>query len=229
MKFTLIHPSRGRCQMAYEAFQEWIGKASGENEIEYILSLDADDPHLQCYKDQFKDFDITLLIGENRSLIDAVNAGAKRSSGECLIVVSDDFGCPEMWDEGIEKESKKVGYAIFEPPTANLSGHYFAIHINDTITNREAGVMTLPIISRAAYEQLGHIYNPVYFSMFADNELHDVCKANGCLIYSDLVFPHNHWVNGKKQRDATYNRQNAKEHYDRGKIIYEQRKAARFP
>lgn len=214
--------------MAYEAFTEWMGKSSGNHSIEYILSLDDDEPQLDCYKKQFDEYPIKMLIGKNRSMVDAINAAAEKSTGDCLIVVSDDFGCPDQWDEKLRADpGLLVGFGDVELMNLN-GGLEFAIHINDTITTREQGVMTLPIISRAAYEKLGHIYNPVYFSMFADNELYDVCKNNGWLIHSDLIFEHRHWVNGKNPRDETYNRENDTAVYNSGQKIYEARRAAGF-
>ena len=218
MKFSLIHPSRGRCQLAWKAFSEWMGKASTDNQFEYLLCLDDNEPQMDCYKKQFEHTHIKLITSQNRSLIDAVNEGAKRSTGDILIVVSDDFGCPDEWDKKIEKEFIE----------ANVYKEYAAIHINDTITTREQGVMTLPILSRSAYEQIGHIYNPIYFSMFCDNELYSVCKLNGWLIHSDLVFEHRHFVNGKAQKDATYSRQNSHEAWKMGEKIYRQRKLHNF-
>lgn len=215
--------------MAYEAFTEWMGKSSGNHSIEYILSLDDDEPQLDCYKKQFAEYPIKMLIGKNRSMVDAINTAAEKSTGNVIIVVSDDFGCPDEWDRILGKiELPNVyKYEVTIHPELNDAPE-FAIHINDTITTREQGVMTLPILSRSAYEKLGHIYNPVYFSMFADNELYDVCKMNGWLIHSDLIFEHRHWVNGKNPRDETYNRENDTAVYNSGQKIYEARRAAGF-
>lgn len=224
--YSILHPSRGRCQMAWQAFMEWMQKASDQNQYEYILSIDTDDPQKDCYLSQFKDTNIKLLISENRSMIDAVNIAAKHSTGDILITISDDFGCPENWDERLfEDKNGNIIEGSWEDQPVKTE---WAIMIDDTINGNQSGCMTLPILSRSAYEQLGHIYNPVYFSMFADNELHDVCKKNGWLIYSDLKFEHRHFINGKNPRDATYNRENSNEAYNMGKKIYEHRKANNF-
>lgn len=235
MNYSLIHPSRGRCQMAWQAFQEWIGKASEQNQYEYILSIDTDDPQKECYLSQFKDTNIKLLISENRSMIDAVNVAAKKSTGDILICISDDFGCIENWDIEIEKIINRTHVVQNNENKPDVIGalkdimhNKFSIIIDDTINGNQSGCMTLPILSRSAYLQLGHIYNPIYFSMFADNELHDVCKKNGWLVYSDLKFEHRHFINGKNPKDATYERENSKSAWDLGKKVYEERKKANF-
>jgi hypothetical protein len=212
--------------MAYKAFVEWMGNASDQNQYEYILSIDKDDAQIDCYKSQFKETGIKLLINENRSMIDAVNNAAKLSTGDCLIVVSDDFGCPKDWDVEIKNTSGRLSGLV--TTHLNEPAENFAIMIDDCINGNQSGCMTLPIISRGIYEKLGHIYNPRYFSMFADNELHDVCKKNGWLIYSDLKFEHRHFINGKNPKDHTYNRENSQSAWDLGKKIYEQRKAKDF-
>lgn len=241
IKYSLLHPSRQRCSMAFQAFSEWMSKASDQNKYEYILSIDTDDPQIECYKNQFKNTGIKLIINNNRSIVDAVNMAAKHSTGDILISISDDFGCPEKWDlllylaydrenkyelERIAKDYDDISSKEEMQEDERLK--YFAVMIDDCINGNQSGCMTLPILSRSAYEQLGHIYNPVYFSMFADNELHDVCKNNGWLIYSDLKFEHRHFINGKNPKDATYERENSTQAYNMGKKIYEHRKANNF-
>lgn len=216
MKISLIHPSRWRSTMSYKCFETWMSVASAENEYEYLLSVDEDDNQLENYKYLFKNTGIKLIINNNRSIVDAVNIAASHATGDILIVVSDDFGCPENWDLELCKEFE------FD----NVED--FAIQIDDCLTKKGTECMTLPIISKSAYQKLGHIYNPVYFSMFADQELYDVCKINGWLIHSDLKFPHNHYTNGKNKVDATYLRENASKHYLTGQKIYLERKVKNF-
>lgn len=233
MKFSILHPSRWRSTMSYKCFETWMGNASSENEYEYLLSIDEDDNQLENYKHLFKNTGIKLIINNNRSIVDAVNIAASHATGDILIVVSDDFGCPENWDieilqlilsTSIPPDRIMVeGDGVYLLPQAK-----FAIQIDDCLTKKGTECMTLPIISKSVYQKLGHIYNPVYFSMFADQELYDVCKMNGWLIHSDLKFPHNHYTNGKNKVDETYLRENASKHYLTGQKIYLERKTKNF-
>lgn len=228
MKFSLIHPSRGRPEMALSAYTEWLGKASTDNQYEYILSVDVDDPTLELYKKKFDNTAIKWLEGSNRSLIDAVNSGASQATGDILIVVSDDFGCPDEWDKALGRAVAKAERAKGTATGEELLTWAYAIHINDDITTREQRVMTLPILSRAAYHELGHIYNPIYFSMWADNELYEACDKRGWLIHSDLVFPHNHWMNNKRDKDKHDQRQSSQEAYNQGLKIFNKRREEGF-
>jgi len=89
--------------MAKQAYLEWMEKADDAKSIEYILSLDTSDNTIGDYNDAFEDCNIKTLIFPNRSIVDAVNQGAKKSNGDILVVVSDDFSCPQGWDTIIKE------------------------------------------------------------------------------------------------------------------------------
>ena len=154
MRFSLLHPSRNRLGMAATAIAEWTSKASGRHPIEYIVSIDRDDDDVQGYRDLTHRSAVQLLVHDNRSLVDAVNRAAERSSGDVLVVVSDDFGCPDGWDEAIDAV---VG-----------DRRDFALLVHDGYEGR---IMTLPIVGRVLYARLGYIYHPAYFSMYCDDDL----------------------------------------------------------
>lgn len=216
MKFTLIHPSRERAIKAHATATRWIMAASGDHEIEYILSIDADDAQKEEYHERFNGIATAILVGRNRSLVDAVNNAAERATGELLIVVSDDFDCPDNWDEGL--------YDI----TIVSHRSDYAIHVDDCYSYPKE-LLTIPILTRSLYQRLGYIYHPDYFSMFADNDLYEVCKKLDCLIDAGhLKFPHNHFANGKSPEDHTYRRQNSAMAWQIGERALEARRKRNF-
>src|SRR5438094_1108536 len=97
IRFSLLHPSRGRLERAAQAIGEWTARRSGDHSVEHILSVDTDDD-VAGYRRVADATGVRLVVNENRSIVDAVNAAARASSGEVLIVVSDDFVCPAGWD-----------------------------------------------------------------------------------------------------------------------------------
>lgn len=209
---TIIHPSRWRAKMAKQAYLEWMEKADDAKSIEYILSLDTTDNTVNDYNDAFEDCNIKTLIFPNRSIVDAVNQGAKKSNGDILVVVSDDFSCPSGWDTIIKDR--------LDTSKSEL------LHVFDTIQN---DVCTLPIITKEFYLKFGFIYHPHYFSMFADNDITECAKRIGGYVEAfDLTFAHNHYVNGKNKRDKTYDRENSKLAWDQGKRTYQSRKSRNF-
>jgi hypothetical protein len=212
MFFSLIHPSRQRLDRAEAAMREWRGNAGGRHPIEYFLSVDEDDTDLEGYRDLAARMQVRLVVGTNRSLVDAVNRAAALTSGDLLIVVSDDFGCPTHWDDAL----------------AEVAGtrRDMAIQIHD---GSSANCLTLPIVGRALYERLGYLYYPGYFSMFADDDLTSVARSLGVLCEAHhLQFPHRHYSFGLAEIDATYARQNALDKWWAGWRLHQTRLITNF-
>lgn len=206
---SLVHPSRGRPEMAYNAYAEWLRKA--DEDFEYIISLDHSDITQSQYF--IKGFpEGSIIISTNRSIVDAVNVATSCATGDIIVVMSDDFGCPDDWCSLIRER--------LDPDKMGL------LHVNDTI---QQGVVTLPILTRKLYERLGYVYFHRYFSMFADNDLTEAAKILGAYIPAlDITFQHRHWVNGLNKRDATYNRENSDQAYQLGQKVFQQRQKQRF-
>lgn len=210
MAFTIIHPSRGRAKLAYQTRMKWEGKRLG---IQYILSLDADDPQLELYRSLFQGCQV--LVNVNKNLVDAVQAAVPLIKNDCVIVVSDDFDCPENWDIVLNEKLRDL--------------KFYGAYVNDGYSYGKQ-VMTLPILSRSLVEQLGYIYYPAYTGMFADNDLYEALEMYGWLINIDssAIFQHNHYCNGKASIDATYKRHNNNESWRIGETLIEQRRKNGF-
>lgn len=211
MEITLLHPSRGRAQKAFETYNYWISRS--DLQIEYILSLDSDDLELPKYQELFKNQ--FIIINDNKSVVEATNAAAKISSGKILVYLSDDFKCPAMWDKSIRAflEQEK-GPALLK--------------VDDCLQNFGVRVLTVPIINRQFYEKLGYFWHPGYRSMFVDEDLYNTAEKLRALKFApQLKFPHEHVCNGKAPDDETYRRSSA--NWNQGQEFFKQRKAAGFP
>ena len=97
IRFSLLHPSRGRLERSAQAIVEWAKRRSGDHPVEHILSVDTDDD-VAGYRRVAAAHGVQLIVNANRSIVDAANAAARVAGGDVLIVVSDDFGCPDAWD-----------------------------------------------------------------------------------------------------------------------------------
>lgn len=217
MKFTIIHPSRTRCEIARQSAHRCIERfdISKGDTLEYILSLDNDDHYVSCYQQWADEYGIHLIVNQNRSLVDACNNGALISTGDCLIVLSDDFETPENWNTLLKE---KIG-----------ENDFYGILINDGISAASLSIMSLPILSRKLYLKLGYLYHPDFFSLYADNALLDVCIKLDCLIDArDLVFQHHHYSVGLSKHDATYARENSRQAHNMGVNAYEALKARNY-
>jgi hypothetical protein len=212
VRFSLIHPSRGRVAQAGAAIDEWLAAASGVHAREYLLSIDADDPRRDDYATLARDRGVTLVVHANRSIVDAVNHAARQSTGDVLIVVSDDFGCPPRWDESI---AAAIGRR-----------HNVALLVHDGIDGR---IMTLPIVDRAFYESCGYVYFPDYLSMYCDDDLTEHAAETGRLVDArHLRFPHRHPDAVGGALDETYRRQARPLAWIEGRRVLARRRATRF-
>lgn len=217
MKFTIVHPSRTRCEIARQAAHRCIERfdISQGDTLEYILSLDNDDHYVSCYQQWADEYGIHLIVNNNRSLVDACNNGALISTGDCLIVLSDDFETPQNWNTLLKE---KIGNKDF-----------YGILIDDGISAQSMSIMSLPIVSRKLYQRLGYLYHPDFFSLYADNALLDVCVKLDCLIDArDLLFQHHHYSVGLSKHDATYARENSRDAHSIGVRAYEALKARNY-
>lgn len=209
---SLIHPSRSRAEKSYQNSSDWIYRA-GVTDIQLLVSVDKDDPELQKYKTRYGLSQ--LVIGENKSVVDATNGACHSATGDILIYLSDDFKCPDNWGQLILKEFE----GVTEP---------MLIKVHDCLQAFHVPVLTIPIMNRALYEKLGYFWHPDYKSMFVDCDLYETVKRIGALkLCPHLKFPHEHHSIGKAENDETYRA--SERNWEQGKAVFNKRKAAGFP
>ena len=202
MVFSIIHPSRGRPEKSRSTFKRWFERASSNN-YQWIASLDHDDPKLLEY-----DY-INPLVSANRSVVDAINNGAKVATGDIFIVVSDDTDCTDGWDKKLL--SIVAGKTDFILKTAD---------------GIQPWILTNPILDRKYYERFGYIYHPEYKHCFCDTELTCVADITGRKIKSDLLFKHNHYSVTKEKPDEVSKRADAT--WDHGEKLFLERYKRNF-
>lgn len=213
MRFSLIHPSYGRPQMAWDTFTYWMGQAKRGYEVEYVLSLNQSDQSVQQYFELFNPHDrVKIIQSPATNMVQATNAGAEQTFGEIIILMSDDMFPPWHWDELLDGEFTE------RTPTV--------LQVHDGIRD---DIVTLPIMNRQAYLKLGYIYHPNYLSMFADNDLAETAKAHGMYKRSEVRFVHKHYTAGLSANDATYKHENSSIKYTHGQRVFELRKREGFP
>jgi hypothetical protein len=89
--------------------------------------------------------------------------------------------------------------------------------------------MAVQILNRKRYERLGYVFHPSYLSMFGDDEYSLHAEVDGCVVNTDIMFPHHHWTTGERAMDDVYRRQNDPTRYQWGHAVMSQRYAAGFP
>lgn len=211
MTISLLHPSRSRPKKSFDNSREWLSKAGEGVNVELLVSIDSDDPKLFEYFALYQD----TITNPNTCVVEAANHAAKIATGEILIYLSDDFKCPDNWGQLILEQFKDVTTPLL-------------IKVDDCLQKFGVDVLTIPIMNRALYEKLGYFFNPIYRSMFCDQDLYHVVNNMGAIRFCPyLKFPHEHYCNGKTTIDPTYERSN--KNWISGKHTYARRKAEGFP
>lgn len=210
---SLIHPSRGRPQKAFNTAKKWIEQAGVE--VEYILSCDRNDPVGYQYGPYFVGWCKNILVEENNSVVEATNKAAAISKGDILVYLSDDFDCFPDWGKAVEKEFENEDRPLL-------------IKVDDCIHHPSVPVLTIPIMNRKLYERLGYLWHPEYKSMFCDEHLYWTCYKLGAIKAAwHLNFEHQHCSVGKAENDETYKRSSA--NWEQGKALFAKHKAMGFP
>ena len=128
IRLSILHPSYGRPEMAFNACKEWLQNCHNPLEVEYIIGLDENDSLNAEYgirfftsksiQEKWGKFEIDT--GNSTCAVQALNRITLTISdaSELLIEVLDDVGCFQDWDlalwkllENIDnfKEPKMIG------------------------------------------------------------------------------------------------------------------------
>jgi len=200
--FTIIHPSRSRAVKSYNSVCNWVRHYSGRPEnLELIVSLDEDDPQLTMYLSKYLSTDV--IVNKNRSCIDAINKAAEKSTGQILIVASDDTDLPPSWNRDIMN--------AVEGKTD------WILKVDDGIQKR---ILTQPIMDRVYYSRDKHIYDPSFTHSWADTWLTELAHKRGrVIVRKDIKFAHLHYSVTGEQPDELYKRNDLT--HDRDRHIFQ--------
>lgn len=214
---SLIHPSRGRAKQSIQNAKEWISQAGVD--VQLVVSVDESDPQRSLYEELYQDYMgfrslDKFLINPNTCVVEATNLAAKASDGDILLYLSDDFACFENWGGEILSRME-----LDKPMLIKVDDMYQKFHVD---------VLTMPIMNRALYNELGYFWHPAYRSMFVDQDLYHTVNNMGALrLCPELKFEHRHHCAGLAINDETYKRSSA--NWDSGKALYHERKSKGFP
>jgi hypothetical protein len=136
-----------------------------------------------------------------------MNAAAKASTGQVLVMVADDFFPPEHWD------------TLLLSVIPDLSGEY-AVHVD--AQDPWPWIMTHPILTRAYYERPGRggckpgaLFYHEYLSMGCDDDFTECATRDGVVVNAKrLKFEHRHpalKLVPMEDRDAVYQHEDSAE------------------
>ena len=198
---SLLHATRGRAMQAIRCRSEWLRLADDPKRVEHIFAVDADDEEAEVFF-RFP----SIIMDNNGGPVAAWNIAAKSSTGQILVQLSDDWKPFRGWDTAIVDA---IGDTRKPAVLAVSDGH------------RKDDLLCMAILTRARYNQQGHLFHPEFFSMFSDNWFSRQAFADGVVMDARdrITFEHVHPAFGKAEMDDTYARSNAPFYYRSGEGI----------
>lgn len=217
---SIVHPSYGRPDLAVKTATKWITSSADFSHhnptLQYILVLAKGDPLLNKYLELIPKipYSFEVVICPHANMVKQMNLGAKKTTGDVIIAVSDDFDCPDRWDAtllaGIGERTNVV------------------VKTDDGVRNPgidTENIIALPIMDRKFYNNIGgYIYHPSYNHFYGDEELSRVSDKMGNKVVVPMVFEHIHYMAGKAKEDDTNRKNNKFFNIDKATFIKRQRK-----
>jgi len=187
-KITLLAASRERAERMFNVVHKWFNSASEPKNIEFIISIDSDDPTRRLYQkfiDNIDGINIKLIKSDNKNTVQAINACKIHVTGDIVFVISDDTDCFPGWNNSIiDFIGDKKNYII---KTSDGIG---------------SNLITMPIFCKEYLDKKNYIYHPEYEHMFCDTELTCVANIEGCILNAEhLTFNHLHYTKGHHEKD----------------------------
>lgn len=217
MTVTVVMPSRGRPERAFEAVKALCDMASLIS-TSVVVPIDLDDPTFDEYTSLFfvkpghfgPGVTIVPLRGdETGNLVRATNTVAMRIARDDPDAIIGNLGDDHIvrtrgWD-------RLVRDAFTEPGIA---------YGDDLLQGEE--LPTAPFISARIVLALGYYFLPDLAHMYVDNAVRDIGVQSGTLRYlPELIIEHMHPFGGKAEWDHGYKRVNAEEPVRIDRLRYE--------
>jgi hypothetical protein len=188
------------------AHDQLLASCENPQDVEYVLVVHKSRKHLLEGTPSDRWGAVRVVTNRERDcVVDQNNAAAAECTGDIIIGIMDDLAAPELWDT-------KLHILCPDPQKP------WAIDI----TGEETPWLVYGGLTRARYQQQGHLLNPVFTSMYADNWFSRCAYADGVVLNGrGHGWKHHHYLTGANKEDDVYRMQNAPTAYRDGKAAYE--------
>lgn len=220
MKISYILPSRSRPDKLFDCLFN-IRDLSISKNYEIICAFDEDDQTMnnEEARERLKEHEnVKYFYGFSGGKVAACNREAARitEDTDILCLHSDDMN---FLSYGFDDEIREA----FKNHCPNLDG---IIHFPD---GHQSNTMTYTIMGINLFKQLGYLYNPIYRSVFADNELTEMCRAMFKYTFIDKnILIHAHPIFNLCEWDELYRLSESPENYTIDGATYKKRKENNF-
>lgn len=191
-KLLVKFPTRGRPDKFFTVLDRYFYGAKRKDLVSFLITCDKDD--LSMNNDDVRERlqknykNMTVVFGNSKSKIEAVNNDMDRAPEHDIILLASDDMVPEEkgYDEIIRQKMKEL-YSDTDGVLWFFDGY-------------RRDFNTLCILGKKYYDRFGYIYHPSYKSFWCDNEFTDVANELGRQTFIDkVIIRHIHpdWI----QRD----------------------------
>lgn len=219
MKILFKLVSRSRPERFFKTLENLHSMIADKDNFHIVCTLDEDDPTMnnEEVRARINTYGYTTaMYGHSRSKIDAFNRDMLDITGwDIVVAVSDDmqfivYGFDSLIREGFRCNAPDFDALLHYPDQD-------AQHI----------IPVLYIAGRKYFNRDLFIYNPIYESLFCDNESKEVAELRGKYFYMGIrLVNHLNPAYGHLPRDEQFNRQ--QDLWGRDERVYMIRKANNF-
>lgn len=223
MRLLIQFPTRGRPGQALYHLRHYIEMLARPELTMVHVAMDEDDEEMSHPDVKQKVHELLqsrplaegyVSFEKNHCKMDAVNRNVTAFDFDIVIVGSDDLLPVEEFYDNIIREEMQEAF----PDTDGV-----LLLFDGTMK----GLCTTPCVGRKYFDRFGWVNNPIYKSVFADNDLTETSRRLGKLHEVDrVILRHNHPAHGRGSWDSLYDRNQSYWAEDQAK--FEQRKAENF-
>lgn len=225
------YPTRQRPHKFFEVLDNFMALKTNDD---YMIICSCDNDDLTMYNedvqkrllDNPKYKNVIIFWGLSKGKVHSIN----RNLGEPTFkMLYDEYPATKDWKYLVllsDDMDLQAGFDI-EIPKAFEDGFSGLVHFPDGVVNER--MCTFSVMDRAYYEELGYIYNPIYTSVYCDNEAHDVAVLTNRYKYIPVnIVKHLHPAYGHAPNDDLYRRNEHQQLYAIDGDIYQKRKSINF-
>jgi len=220
MKILYKYPSRQRPHKLFPSLDRFYSLVR-HLDFQLVITLDEDDASMQTATSQESWYAYAnrksapiVDLGFSKGKVDAINRGMEKyTDWDILVLLSDDMELLPGFDTEILK--------AFEDGFSGLA-HFPDGHANGRLC-------TFPVMDRKYYDLFGYIYNPIYKSVYCDNEQHQVAVLMKRYKYIPVnIVRHMHPIWGHATFDELYFRNENRLLYHQDGEVFKARKVNNF-
>lgn len=211
--------SRSRPEKFHALLERTMELCDSTNNM-FLIKLDSDDPTLSKYSlIGAGKGPVMAILKRSDNKIHAINRDIPAEGWDIIVDLSDDFIITRKGFDNIIRQHCGPDDCVHFPEP-------FATKQNEK--NRNENIIIMACMGREYYNRFGYIYNPIYKSLFCDNELTAVAKKLGRYKFVDEeIFYHAHPAAGYGKADAQT--KHTESFWKEDQATYNKRKAQGFP